>query len=341
MKIFLVFLVGVVAVSRASITIGLVSEEWDKFKLMNKKHYEDDMEENFRMHVFIHNKLKIMRHNSLYEHGVVSYKLGLNKYSDMLIHEFAETMNGFNKVSDVLRQVIMDELINTTFVQPMYAEYLFKSVDWREMGGVTPVMDQKDCGSDWAFAATGAVEGQIFRKTKELVPLSKQNLIDCAGKYDSNGCEGGTMTEAFEYIIRNNGIDTEESYPYEGKTNSCRYEPRKIGATSSGYTYINRGDEITLQEVIAVDGPVAVAVDASHASFQFYSEGIYYEPDCSDLDPDHAVLAVGYGTDINGTDYWILKNSWGTDWGDHGYMKLARNKNNHCGITSYAIYPLV
>uniref|UniRef100_A0A3Q2XMF0 Cathepsin L.1 n=2 Tax=Hippocampus comes TaxID=109280 RepID=A0A3Q2XMF0_HIPCM len=148
------------------------------------------------------------------------------------------------------------------------------------------------------------------------------------------------MDDAFKYIQKNGGIDTEESYPYEAQDGKCRYNPANIGATCTGYVDVKTGDERALKQAVATVGPVSVAIDASHESFQLYESGLYDEPACSSSELDHGVLAVGYGTD-NGRDYWLVKNSWGRQWGDKGYIMMSRNKRNQCGIATEASYPLV
>lgn len=185
------------------------------------------------------------------------------------------------------------------------------SIDWRTKGAVTDVKNQGRCGSCWAFSSTGSLEGQHFVKTGKLVALSEQNLIDCSRFYGSRGCQGGWMQQAFTYVQRNRGIDTEELYPYRGVNGFCRYNSRNSTAAIKGVVSIPEGNEDKLKEAIGTVGPVSVSIDASHASFQHYANGIYHESNCNAQNLDHAVLAVGYGTDDKGNDYYLVKNSWG------------------------------
>merc|ERR1712135_141011 len=180
------------------------------------------------------------------------------------------------------------------------------------MGYVTPVKDQGQCGSCWSFSSTGALEGQHFRATGNLVSLSEQNLVDCSK--ENYGCNGGDMQLAYDYILSNKGIDTEASYPYTARDGRCKFSTANIGATISDYEVLPSGDEAALVDALASIGPIAIAIDASHMSFQFYSSGVYVENRCE-----------------NGSDYFLVKNSWGTSWGLKGYIKMARNKNNMCG----------
>ncbi|XP_012255914.2 cathepsin L [Athalia rosae] len=339
MKIVLILLVAIVAVSQAVSFFDLVLEEWGTFKITHKKQYDNAVEEKFRMKIFMENKHKVAKHNAKYEMGLVSYKLKLNKYGDMLHHEFVSTLNGFNKTGNLLKKTL-SRPVGATFIEPANVE-IPNTVDWRKNGAVTGVKDQGHCGSCWAFSTTGSLEGQHFRKSGVLVSLSEQNLVDCSTKYGNNGCNGGLMDQGFQYIKDNKGIDTEKSYPYKAEDDVCQYNPRNSGATDVGFVDVPQADEKKLRAALATIGPISVAIDASHESFQFYSEGVYYEPECSQDDLDHGVLAVGYGTDEKGQDYWLVKNSWGETWGDKGYIKMARNRDNHCGIASSASYPLV
>lgn len=222
------------------------------------------------------------------------------------------------------------------------------SLDWREKGAVTGIKDQGDCGSCYAFAATGAMEGAHFLQTGELLSLSEQNIIDCSTEDGNDRCNGGFEYQAYSYVIRNEGIETEDSYPYEQQndnlTHECRYdEGKNSGVSFNTYTILPAGDETSLIVEISENGPIAVGVDASHKSFISYKTGVYYEPACKNdvNDLNHAMLAVGYGNDDDGEgDYYIIKNSWGDNgWGLGGYMKLASNCDNHCAVATDASFP--
>uniref|UniRef100_A0A4X2L6D4 Cathepsin S n=1 Tax=Vombatus ursinus TaxID=29139 RepID=A0A4X2L6D4_VOMUR len=198
--------------------------------------------------------------------------------------------------------------------------------------------DMGACGSCWAFSAVGALEAQLKLKTGKLVSLSAQNLVDCSTeKYENRGCNGGFMTRAFQYIIDNNGIDSDASYPYKAMDGKCQYNPANRAATCSQYTELPYGSEEALKEAVANKGPVSVAVDATLASFFLYRSGVYYDPACTQK-VNHGVLVIGYGN-LEGKDYWLVKNSWGLNFGDKGYIRIARNRGNHCGIASFPSYP--
>lgn len=327
MKCFLILLAIAVAVFAAP-SEG-EQDEWTSFKSRHGKKY-NRTEEHRRRGNYAFNKARIDSHNKRHEHGGASFRMGVNKYSDMDADEFAQTMNGF-KYSGVPSQAPRQARQATTTVT---------SIDWRTKGAVTPVKDQGRCGSCYAFSALGALEAATFTKTGKLVNLSEQNIVDCTSTYGNYGCNGGSMTSVFKYIKTNNGVNTGAFYPYKAAVAAtCGFNPAYVGATDTGYVLLP-ANETALQTAVANIGPVSVAIDASNPSFQQYKSGIYYEPLCSSSKLNHGVLVVGYGTE-NGTDYWQVKNSWGTTWGEKGYIKMARNKNNHCGIASFASYPTV
>ncbi|XP_070403526.1 cathepsin S-like isoform X2 [Nothobranchius furzeri] len=213
------------------------------------------------------------------------------------------------------------------------------SLDWRDEGWVTPVKTQGSCGSCWAFSAVGALEGQLKKTKGTLMSLSPQNLLDCSLKYGNNGCRGGFMSNAFHYVMKNQGINSDAAYPYEGKRGKCKYDPKYRAANCSGYAFLPKGDEFALKVGLANIGPISVAIDASRPKFLFYHHGVYKDHTCSHH-VNHGVLVVGYGTE-KGQDYWLVKNSWGEDYGNEGYVKMARNKHNQCGIASFACYPIM
>ena len=288
------------------------------------------------MKIYMENKAYIARHNLLAHKGHHTYFLKMNHFGDLLHSEFVATMNGFRM--DLNKSNIHE--FGSTYLAPEGFDTPTK-VDWREKGAVTEVKDQGDCGSCWAFSATGALEGQNFRKTGHLVSLSEKNLIDCMHNNktdDNNGCKGGWMDRAFKYVRDNHGLDTEKSYPYLPQEDDCKFKPSTVGATDVGFVDLPKGDEVALATAVAAHGPISVAIDASNPSFMFYDHGIYNEPVCcNDIEClDHAVLVVGYGP-----EYWLVKNSWATTWGMAGYMKMPRDGSNQCGIATKASYPLV
>nr|QOV03094.1 cathepsin L5 [Mahanarva fimbriolata] len=311
-------------------------EEWETFKLEYNKHYATKEEEEKRMKIFANNKLKIAKHNALYYDGLVTFMIGLNNFSDMLQEEVV-ARNGY-KHSEKGNEVYEESA--TYFVEPANVA-LPSSIDWRELGAVTEIKNQGDCGSCWAFSATGSLEGQHFRKVGTLVSLSEQNLVDCSWKFGDQGCNGGLMDDAFKYVKYNHGIDTEAAYPYHGVDQQCRYRPSSSGCNCTGYVDIKSGNELSLQAAVATIGPVSVGIDASADSFMNYKSGVYFEPECSADELDHGVLVVGYGTTSDGKDFWIVKNSWGTKWGEQGYIRMSRNRHNNCGIATAASYPLM
>ncbi|XP_072174142.1 cathepsin L-like peptidase [Diadema setosum] len=314
--------------------LASLNEEWREWKVRHGKQYEDDVEEAMRRSIWQRNRHFINRHNARFELGESTYQLGMNKFGDLENHEFVARMNGFRRTRKTAKTTNATISMDPTSDLP-------DAVDWRTKGYVTRVKDQGQCGSCWAFSATGSLEGQNFAKTGKLVSLSEQNLVDCSDDEGNLGCDGGLMEQAFQYVIDNDGIDTEDCYEYEAKDGQCRFRQDCVGATCSDYTVVSPPRERALQKAVANVGPISVGIDASNLSFQFYTTGVYDEPNCSTQILDHGVLAVGYDSTFWGDDYWIVKNSWGTDWGMEGYIWMSRNKNNQCGIATDASYPVM
>jgi cathepsin L len=291
----------------------------------HKKAYASPEEHAYRLSVFAANADFVRK----WDANARGFTVGLNLFADLTNEEFRAMYNGLN-ISVTIGEV----------KQTVPRVGIPASVDWRKEGIVTPVKNQRQCGSCWAFSTTGSVEGAHAQATKQLVSLSEQNLVDCSVPQGNHGCNGGLMDSAFRYIISNHGIDTEASYPYTATgPNSCRYNAATRGATITSFRDVPRGSEAGLADAVALH-VVSVAIDASHSSFQLYTGGVYNEPRCSSTQLDHGVLAVGYG-DQNGTPYWLVKNSWGANWGLSGYILMSRNRNNQCGIATSSSYPIV
>lgn len=306
-----------------------LDHHWGLWKKTYGKQYKGKNEEVARRRIWEKNLKLVMLHNLEHSMGMHSYDLGMNHLGDMTSEEVTSLMTCLRVPSQWPRNVTFKSNPN---------QKLPDSLDWRDKGCVTDVKYQGSCGSCWAFSAVGALEAQLQLKTGKLVSLSAQNLVDCSTeKYSNKGCNGGFMTRAFQYIIDNNGIDSEASYPYRAQDGQCQYNSKYRAATCSKYTELPFGSENALKEAVANKGPVSVAIDARHSSFFLYKSGVYYDPACTQT-VNHAVLVVGYGN-LNGKDYWLVKNSWGLNFGEKGYIRIARNSGNHCGIANYPSYP--
>ncbi|XP_060654484.1 cathepsin L-like [Drosophila nasuta] len=330
----LILFVALVGYAQALFYSDVLEEEWNRFQIDYTKFYETEDEALLRRLIFEDNKRRIDKHNRRFMAGLESYEMGVNQFTDLLPKEFQSQMLSALNITEA------EGLIDFRYTAPRDVDPP-SSIDWRARGAVTPVMDQgENCESCWAFATTGTLEGQTFVKTGRLVQLSAQNLVDCSSDEPyNNNCGGGLAARALRYIMDNHGINTESSYPYQGTMQQCRYDSRNIGATVQGRSLVEDKSEANLAAVTAFHGPVSVAVDGR--DLQNYSSGVYNNPNCSKTKLNHAMVVVGYGNDKSGGDYWLVKNSWGTTWGESGYIRMSRNRNNQCGIASFAVFPMV
>ena len=319
---------AIIATTVASSECGLYPS-FNEWSAVNGKAYAPT-ERDYRNTVFNSNVAKIITHNT----GNSSWSMAVNKFADLTADEFkARYTGGFVQPKKSLRRQAHGPY-NTT-ANP-------SSVDWTTKGAVTPVKNQEQCGSCWAFSTTGSVEGAWFLSNGTLPSLSEQQLVDCSTAEGNQGCNGGLMDDAFQYIINNKGITTEDAYPYTATgPNTCESAGKPVAATLSGFKDVAVGSELALETAI-VKQPVSIAVEADQSIFQFYSGGVMDSACGTQL--DHGVLAVGYGTD-GGKEYYKVKNSWGADWGMKGYILLGRgakfNPNGQCGLQMSASYPVV
>lgn len=301
--------------------------QFTRFVTTYNKQYSSVQEFSHKYNVFRANYDKITTHNN----KNTSWRLGVNEFADLTWDEFKQTYLGFKERTPLRR------LMGTQRIGGYDSYEVPESVDWRLKQAVTPVKNQGACGSCWAFSTTGAVEGAVAIKTGKLFDLSEQQLVDCSSSQGNLGCNGGLMDDAFQYILDNKGICTESSYPYTGTDGSCR--PCKVVSTITGFVNVQPNNETALQLAVSKQ-PVSVAIEADQEGFQFYSGGVF-DGDCG-TNLDHGVLAVGYGS-LDGQDYWIVKNSWGSSWGDNGYILLSRGdkgSQGQCGIAMDASYPV-
>jgi C1A family cysteine protease len=330
---FKLFAVALLAIAPPNKTDSSSFPSFSQWSLENSKIYTPT-ERDYRESVYYQNLEKITAHNAAGH----SWTMGVNKFADLTADEFGTRYFGtFKPMKRNVRSGLRVRYDLNESALPV-------SVDWTTKGAVTAVKNQEQCGSCWSFSTTGSTESAWFLKNGTLVSLSEQQLIDCSVPEGNQGCNGGLMDYAFEYIIKNKGITTEAAYPYTATgPNACAANGKLVAATLSGYADVPVNSETALMTAIAQQ-PVSVAVEADQSVFQFYTGGVMDSACGTQL--DHGVLAVGYGTDsTSGKDYYLVKNSWGADWGDKGYIMLARgakfNPSGQCGIQMAASYPIV
>ncbi|KAI9071804.1 hypothetical protein K1719_046236 [Acacia pycnantha] len=305
-----------------------MQERHEQWMIQHGRVYKDIQEKEKRFNIFKQNVEYIEGFN---RDGTKPYKLGLNQFADLTNEEFTASRNRF-------KGHMCSSITRTPSFTYENVSGVPSSVDWRQQGAVTPIKNQGECGCCWAFSAVAATEGITKLSTGKLISLSEQELVDCDTGVDQ-GCEGGLMDDAFKFIIKNNGINSEADYPYKGVDGTCNAnEEGNHVASIKGYEDVPANSEQALQKAV-VNQPVSVAIDASGSDFQFYKSGIFTGSCGTEL--DHGITAVGYGVTDN-TEYWLVKNSWGTEWGEEGYIRMQRNvdaQEGLCGIAMQASYP--
>ncbi|XP_052194072.1 cysteine proteinase mucunain-like [Diospyros lotus] len=307
-----------------------VAAIYEKWLVKHRKAYNALGEKERRFEIFKDNLRFVDEHNAVNR----SYKVGLNRFADMTNEEYRSKFLGVRMETKKMLSSAKNDRYSFRA-----GDRLPESVDWREKGAVSPVKDQGQCGSCWAFSTIGAVEGINKIVTGELISLSEQELVDCDKSYNM-GCNGGLMDYGFQFIINNGGIDTEEDYPYRANDGVCDQIRKNAQVVSiDGYEDVPENDENSLKKAVA-NQPVSVAIEAGGRAFQLYESGVFTGQCGRDL--DHGVVAVGYGRE-GVVDYWIVRNSWGPDWGENGYIRMERNindKSGKCGIAQMASYPI-
>ncbi|CAK9135384.1 unnamed protein product [Ilex paraguariensis] len=308
-----------------------VKNLYESWLVQHGKVYNGIGEKERRFEVFRDNLKFIDEHNAENR----PYKVGLNRFADLTNEEYRSMfVSGRMERKQKLSSPKGDRYAYKG------GEELPEKIDWREKGAVVSVKDQGQCGSCWAFSTVAAVEGINQIVTGDLTVLSEQELVECDNSYNQ-GCNGGLMDYAFQFIISNGGIDSEEDYPYRGLDGGCDQNRKNARIVSiDGYEDVPPNDEKSLQKAVA-NQPVSVAIEAGGRAFQLYLSGVFTGLCGTEL--DHGVAAVGYGTE-NGVDYWLVRNSWGPNWGENGYIRLERNLANtttgKCGIAVEPSYPI-
>jgi C1A family cysteine protease len=318
-----------IAAVLVAVCVGLVScssyeLEFQSFVKAHNKTYKDMGEHAARLQVFRTNLDAINEHNS----KNLGWTMAVNKFADLTWDEFKAQHLGYD--SSVRPLGNYEAAVNMWGMATLPT-----AVDWNAKGAVTTPKNQEDCGACWTFSTTGSVEGAVQIKTGKLISLSEQQLMDCSTQ--NSGCNGGVMDYAFAYIIKNGGLCAESDYPYKAVQGSCR--KCNVVSKITSYKDVTSNSENALLAAVSMQ-PVSVAIEADQHAFQFYSTGVMVGKCGTSL--DHGVLCTGFGTD-GGKDYWIIKNSWGSDWGEKGFIRIGRNMQSpygQCGVAMQASYPI-
>ncbi|KAL2328033.1 hypothetical protein Fmac_021460 [Flemingia macrophylla] len=331
--LFLVLTLCTSLVMSRRLPVACTSERHEKWMAQYGKVYKDAAEKDKRFQIFKNNVQFIESFNAA---GDKTFNLSINQFSDLHNEEFKALLtNGQKKAQRVESATEASFRYDSVSVTDIPA-----TMDWRKRGAVTPIKDQGSCRSCWAFSTVATIEGLHQIATGELVSLSEQELVDCV-KGNSEGCYGGYVEDSFKFIAKQGGISSETSYPYKGVNKTCkvRKETHDV-ARIKGFESVPANSEKALLKAVA-NQPVSAYIEAGGSDFQFYSSGIFAGKCGTHI--DHSVTVVGYGKARGGTKYWLVKNSWGTEWGEKGYIRMKRDiraKEGLCGIATNALYPI-
>ncbi|XP_017758137.1 PREDICTED: cathepsin L1-like [Eufriesea mexicana] len=306
-----------------------LDEYWNSYKIRYNKSYSGNLETNRRM-TWEENLITIYKHNMMAAAGHHSYTLKDNHIADLGTRQYIREM--VKLIPSRKRRVSKETMVGASLHDP---RRIAPRLDWREAGFQTNPENQKDCGSCYAYSIAGSIQGQIFKQTGMLIPLSEQQLIDCSTSTGNLGCSGGSLRNTLRYLEKAKGLMAEIHYPYKGQQGACHFKEDLSVVNITSWAVLPARDEKALEAAVATIGPIAASVNASPKTFQLYHKGVYDDELCSSDMVNHAMLIVGYTP-----TEWILKNWWGDEWGENGYMRLAKNKNR-CGIANYAAYAKV
>ncbi|XP_076676399.1 cathepsin L4 [Andrena cerasifolii] len=309
-----------------------LDEYWDAYKARYNKSYFGNVESARRL-TWEENLVMIYKHNLMAAAGHHNYTLRDNHIADLGTRQYVRDM--VKLIPSSKRHVSKESIVGAAWGSHEARGHLPPQVDWRQKGFNTPAQNQKDCGSCYAYSIAESIQGQIFKETGMLIPLSEQQLIDCSASTGNLGCAGGSLRNTLRYLEKAKGLMAQAQYPYKGKQSPCRFHQDLSVVNITSWAVLPARDEKSLEAAVATIGPVAASINASPKTFQLYHKGVYDDERCSSDMVNHAMLIVGYTP-----TEWILKNWWGDGWGEHGYMRLAKNKNR-CGIANYAVYAKV
>jgi len=310
------------------------SELFETWLEKYNRSYKSDKEYKKRLHTFCESVKFVAEFNSK---STSSHKVEVNQYADMTDEEYQQQLLGGKQVKKHFETLTSENLEDFRYedVDPP------SEVNYKEQGALAPIKNQGQCGGCWAFATTGSIEALHYLTTGKHVSLSEQQLISCSSPEGNEGCVGGAAIYAYEYVKQNGGLNTEKAYPYEAETGTCDRSLEQVKVASiDSFSRVPINDEEALMKAVSKQ-PVAVSIEADSMGFKFYSGGVF-QSECGH-DRDHAVLVVGYGADKEGTKYWLVRNSWGPDWGEEGYIRMARGVDapyGKCGLLMEPVFPV-